>query len=77
MRPHEAVHYAPVNHVDETTETTWKRKFGLEWLWLLCNNVAAFFMIHPHRSKEAFENDERWINWRVLSNVRWTFLAFP
>jgi transposase len=48
----EAVHSAPVNHVDETT---WKRKSGLEWLWLLCNTMAAYFLIHKNRSYKAFE----------------------
>jgi transposase len=48
----EAVRSAPVNHVDETT---WKQRKALHWLWLMCNNVAAFFMIHPNRSKAAFQ----------------------
>ena len=48
----EVVHSAPVNHADETT---WKRKSGLEWLWLLCNNMAAYFLIHKKRSRKAFE----------------------
>jgi transposase len=48
----ELVHSADVNHADETT---WKRKGGLEWLWLLCNAAAAFFLIHKNRSCEAFE----------------------
>ena len=39
----EAVHNAPVNHIDETT---WKRKKTLTWLWLMCNSTAAFFMLH-------------------------------
>ena len=47
----EAVRAAPVNHVDETT---WKRNTTLEWLWIMCNSVAAFFMLHSHRSKAAF-----------------------
>jgi transposase len=47
----EFVHSAPVNHADETT---WKRKNCLEWLWLLCNTAAAFFMIHSKRSRRAF-----------------------
>jgi transposase len=56
LEPHyaaiqEVVHSAHVNHADETT---WKRKNGLEWLWLLCNPSAAFFMIHSRRSRQAF-----------------------
>lgn len=48
----EAVHSAPVNHIDETT---WKRKKTVEWLWLMCNGMAAFFMLHSSRSKAAFQ----------------------
>jgi transposase len=47
----EVVLSARVNHCDETT---WKRKNGLEWLWLLCNTAAAFFMIYSKRSRQAF-----------------------
>ena len=47
----EAVRAAPVNHVDETT---WKRNKTLEWLWLMCNSSAAFFLLHSNRSKAAF-----------------------
>jgi len=46
-----AVHACAVNHADETV---WKQKNVLEWLWLLCNPKAAFFLLHPSRSKEAF-----------------------
>jgi transposase len=57
IKPHyevirEMVHSAAVNHADETT---WKRKGGLEWLWLLCNTAAAFFLIHKNRTSKAFE----------------------
>ena len=48
----EAVHSAPVNHIDETS---WKRNKTLEWLWLMCNSTAAFFMLHSSRSKAAFQ----------------------
>ncbi len=41
-----------VNHLDETSFT---RKGALHWLWVMTNATVAFFMIHPHRSKEAFE----------------------
>jgi transposase len=47
------VQSAPVNHADETI---WKRKKGVEWLWLLCNNMAAFFLVHKNRSRKAFES---------------------
>lgn len=42
---------APVNGVDETS---WFQSGKLQWLWTLVNDMVAFFMIHPNRSKEAF-----------------------
>lgn len=48
----EAARNAPVSYIDETT---WKRKKTLEWLWLMCNEVAAFFMLHGSRSQAAFQ----------------------
>jgi transposase len=42
---------AESNHVDEST---WREKAKLIWLWVLANANVAFFMIHSHRSKEAF-----------------------
>jgi len=42
---------AKVNGVDETS---WFQSGKLQWLWTMANNVVAFFMIHPNRSKEAF-----------------------
>ena len=56
-----AVHSNPVNHADETV---WKQKKSTEWLWLLCNMKAAFFMLHPARSKEAFASLVA--NWRGI-----------
>jgi len=41
-----------VNHIDETS---FAKKGTLQWLWVMTNATVAFFMIHPHRSKEAFE----------------------
>jgi transposase len=43
--------HSPVNGVDETS---WFNSGKLQWLWTLVNNTVAFFMIHPNRSKEAF-----------------------
>jgi transposase len=40
-----------VNGIDETS---WFKCGKLHWLWTMANSVVAFFMIHPHRSKEAF-----------------------
>jgi transposase len=42
---------ASVNHIDETS---WKTGKLLRWLWVMSTNVAARFMVHPHRSYEAF-----------------------
>jgi transposase len=42
---------AKVNGVDETS---WFQSGKLQWLWTMANNIVAFFMIHPNRSKEAF-----------------------
>ena len=42
---------APVNGADETS---WFQSGKLQWLWTLVNDMVAFFMIHPNRSKEAF-----------------------
>jgi transposase len=41
-----------VNHLDETP---WHRSGKLNWLWVMANSTAAFFMMHNHRSKAAFE----------------------
>jgi transposase len=47
------VHSQEVNHVDETP---WYQKHAvLQWLWVLCNNKAAFFRIHANRNKKAFK----------------------
>jgi transposase len=42
---------APVNYIDETS---WYCLNTLEWLWVMASERVAFYMIHPHRSKEAF-----------------------
>lgn len=46
------VRRAKINHVDETP---WFLKNKLHWLWTMGNKVAAFFTIHPNRSRIAFE----------------------
>ena len=40
-----------VNHVDETS---WFQSGKLKWLWVMANTAVSYFMIHQHRSKEAF-----------------------
>ena len=42
---------AVVNYIDETS---WFCRRTLQWLWVMTNDTAAFYMIHPRRSKEAF-----------------------
>jgi transposase len=42
---------ATVNYIDETP---WWLTNTLYWLWVMASETAAFYMIHPHRSKEAF-----------------------
>ena len=43
---------ASVNYIDETSH---RRKEKLEWLWVMANTAVVFYMIHPKRSKKAFE----------------------
>ena len=40
-----------INHIDETS---WFQSGTLKWLWVMANTAVSFFMIHSHRSKEAF-----------------------
>lgn len=41
-----------VNYIDETS---WFQSGKLNWLWTMVNHTVAFFMVHPHRSKQAFD----------------------
>ena len=43
--------HASVNYIDETP---WFLTHTLQWLWVMVSDTAALYMIHPHRSKEAF-----------------------
>lgn len=43
---------AELNHLDETP---WYKQGQLHWLWVMANASVAFFLIHPHRSEEAFQ----------------------
>ena len=36
-------------------ETPWKSSGKLNWLWVMANSVVALFMVHPNRSRVAFE----------------------
>ena len=44
-------HCSRINHVDETS---WFQSGALKWLWVMANTAVSYFMIHPHRSKDAF-----------------------
>lgn len=48
----ETTRNADINHIDETS---WRTRGGLRWLWVMGNATTACFMIHPNRSKKAFE----------------------
>lgn len=41
-----------VNHIDETS---WPAEGRRHWLWTMAGAQAAFFMLHPHRSNDAFK----------------------
>lgn len=41
-----------VNYIDETS---WFQSGKLRWLWTMVNHTVAFFMVHPNRSKPAFD----------------------
>ena len=43
--------HAAVNYIDETP---WFLTHTLQWLWVMVSDSVAFYMIHPHRSKDAF-----------------------
>jgi transposase len=45
------VRQARVNYIDETP---WFLSNALQWLWVMVSDTAALYLIHPHRSKEAF-----------------------
>ncbi len=49
----QAARAAKINHLDETP---WHDGGKLNWLWVMANTAVAFFMIHPNRSREAFES---------------------
>lgn len=43
---------AALNHLDETP---WYQRGQLHWLGVMATTSVAFFLIHPHRSEEAFQ----------------------
>jgi transposase len=42
---------APVGYIDETP---WYCQNTLNWLWTLSTDTVSLYLIHPHRSNEAF-----------------------
>jgi transposase len=40
-----------LNSIDETP---WFLTHRLQWLWVMVSDTAALYMMHPHRSKDAF-----------------------
>jgi transposase len=42
---------ATVGYIDETP---WFCQHTLQWLWTMTTETGSLFLIHPHRSKEAF-----------------------
>lgn len=64
---------AAVNGVDETS---WFQSGKLKWLWTMVNDAAAYFMIHPNRSKQAFETlVENW-NGILISDNYGTYIKW-
>jgi transposase len=64
---------ADVNYIDETS---WFQSGKLSWLWTMVNHTVAFFMVHPNRSKLAFDQlVEDWKGILVSDNygvyVKW------
>jgi transposase len=43
--------HAPVGYIDETP---WYCHNTLQWLWTMATDTVSLYLIHPHRSKEAF-----------------------
>jgi transposase len=56
IEPHDRAMATQTRHAPGTSidETPWFLTHTLQWLWVLVSDTAAFSMIHPHRSKEAF-----------------------
>lgn len=64
----QVVRIQPVNHVDETS---WRQSGKLKWLWTMVNKDLAYYMVHNHRSKEAFlELIDDWKGILVSDNYR-------
>jgi transposase len=47
----ELARQAPVGYIDETP---WYCQNALNWLWTMATDTVTLYLVHPHRSKEAF-----------------------
>lgn len=47
----ELARQAPVGYIDETP---WYCHNMLQWLWTMATDTVTLYLIHPHRSKDAF-----------------------
>jgi len=55
-----------VNHIDETS---WRQGGKLKWLWTMVSEKVSYYLIHNHRSKQAFlELVEDWNGILVSDN---------
>jgi transposase len=56
IEPHSLAMATQVRHaaVNYSEETPWFLAHRLQWLWVMVSDTAAFYMMHPHRSTEAF-----------------------
>lgn len=55
-----------VGYVDETS---WFKQGKLHWLWVMVTNSAALFLVHPNRSRKAFDElVQRWQGILVSDN---------
>ncbi len=57
VKPHyekiaETTRSQSIAHIDETS---FPRNGALAWLWVMATQLTALFMIHPNRSKKAFD----------------------
>ena len=49
----ETARSASIAHIDETS---FPQNGALAWLWVMATSIVSLFMIHPKRSKQAFED---------------------
>ena len=56
IEPHYSAIAMQARHARVTSidETPWFLTNALQWLWVMVSDTAALYLIHPHRSQEAF-----------------------